>query len=103
MTIHGGTLYGAMNGGIASEEFGETTITGGNFSVTGAKSYYVLVTGALGKITITGGTFTKNGGNGGLLGGFSGMPSWDASGDLENNGYYINGGTFVQNGETVTF
>lgn len=103
MTISGGTLYGAMNGGVSSEETGETTITGGNFSVTGSTSYYVLVTGGLGTITVTGGNFTKTGGNGGLLGGFSGMPSWDASGDLENNGYFIQGGTFVQDGETVTF
>lgn len=103
MTINDATLYGAMNGGIASEEFGKLTIHGGSFSVTGPKSYYVLVTGGLGEITITGGTFTKTGGNGGLLGGFSGMPSWDASEALEENGYYITGGTFVQDGNTVTF
>ena len=104
MTINGGTLYGAMNGGIASEGFGKMTIKGGEFSVTGKTSYYVLLTGGLGEIHIEGGTFIKeNGKNGGLLGGFSGMPSWDASDALEENRYYITGGTFVLNGESVEF
>ena len=91
-----------MNGGIASEEFGTLTINGGRFSVTGPKSYYVLVTGGLGTIAVNDGYFIKNGGNGGLLGGFNGMPSWDASEDLKENGYTINGGTFTRDGETVT-
>ena len=102
MTINDATLYGAMNGGIASEEFGTLTINGGSFSVTGPKSYYVLVTGGLGEIKINGGTFTKVGGNGGLLGGFSGMPSWDATAALEENGYAVNGGTFIEDGESVS-
>ena len=102
MTINDATLYGAMNGGIASEEFGTLTINGGRFSVTGPKSYYVLVTGGLGTIEVNDGSFIKTGGNGGLLGGFSGMPSWDASEDLKENGYTINGGTFTRDGETVT-
>lgn len=54
-------------------------------------------------ITINGGKFTKTGGNGDILGGFSGMPSWDASEDLEENGYYITGGTFIKDGVTVEF
>ncbi len=103
MTINGGTLYGAMNGGIASEESGEMTIKGGEFSVTGKTSYYVLLTGGLGEIHIEGGTFIKENGNGGLLGGFDGMPSWDASDALEENRFYITGGTFVLNGESVEF
>ena len=103
MTINGGTLYGAMNGGIASEGFGKTTIKRGEFSVTGNKSFYVLVRGGLSEIHIEGGTFIKKNGNGGLLGVFSGMPSWDVPGALEENGYYITGGTFLLNGESVEF
>ena len=101
MTINNATLYGAMNGGIASEGFGTLTINGGSFSVTGPKSYYVLATGGSGTIAVTDGTFTKMKGNGSLLGSFSGMPSWDASGELEENGYVIAGGTFILDGEKV--
>ncbi len=109
MTINDATLYGTMNGGIAcdySTSYGAQGIlyiNGGNFTVSGAKSYYVLVTASNTEIHVSGGTFTKIGDNGGLLGGFSGMPSWDATDNLENNGYYITGGTFVKDGETVTF
>lgn len=101
LTIENANLYGAMNGGIASEGEGITTINGGTFSVKGSKSYYVLVTSSSAKIVVNNGTFIKIGGNGGLLGGFSGMPSWDASENLEANGYTINGGTFTKDGETV--
>ena len=102
MTINDATLYGAMNGGVSCDA-GTIHINGGNFTVSGATSYYVLVTASNTEIHVSGGTFTKIGGNGGLLGGFKGMPSWDASDDLENNGYHITGGTFIKDGETVTF
>ena len=102
MTITDGTLYGAMNGGVAGDG-GNTTITGGDFSVTGSRSFYVLVSNPSNNATITvnGGTFNKQGGNGGLIGGFTGMPSWDASEALAENGYTITGGTFIHNGEQV--
>lgn len=103
LTINDCTLYGAMNGGIASENFGSVVIKDGNFSVTGNKSYYVLVTGGLGEFTVNGGTFIKKNGPGHLLGGFDGMPSWDASSDLEGNGYHISGGKFIYNENEVTF
>lgn len=108
MTINDATLYGAMNGGIACDSTSTLlNINGGNFTVSGAASYYVVVSNISSnpnlEIHISGGTFTKIGGNGGLLGGFKGMPSWDASDDLENNGYHITGGTFIKDGETVTF
>lgn len=108
MTINDASLYGAMNGGVSCE--GGTGavayIKGGNFSLTGPQSWYVLVTGTNTKMYISGGTFIKIGGSqscNGMIGGYQGMPSWDASQDLENNGYYITGGTFTKDGETVTF
>ena len=103
LTINDATLYGAMNGGVAADA-GNITINGGNFSVTGAKSFHVLATNKnVGTITVTGGIFTKSGNNNFVFGGFSGMPSWDASLDLEGNGYTIAGGTFDQNGTVKTY
>lgn len=110
MLFKGGTVYGKMNGGIAADS-GVITIDDGNFSVSGTTSYYVLVTKMSngGKIVVNGGTFTKNNysndkKNGGLVGGFSGMPSWDAAESLETlekNGFTITGGTFAMNDESV--
>lgn len=109
MTINDATLYGAMNGGIACDSTSTLlNINGGNFTVSGVSSYYVVVSNISSnpnlEIHVSGGTFTSlNSRSGGLLGGFSGMPSWDASSNLEKNGYYITGGTFIKDGETVTF
>ena len=110
MLFKGGTVYGKMNGGIAADN-GVITIDDGNFSVSGTTSYYVLVTNTSngGKIVVNGGTFTKNNysndkKNGGLVGGFSGMPSWDAAESLETlekNGFTITGGTFAMDDESV--
>ena len=93
-----------MNGGVAADD-GETIINDGDFSVSGSRSYYVAVTNSdtSSTITINGGTFTKTGGYGDILGGFRGMPSWDASEDLEGNGYYVTGGTFIKDDKTVEF
>ena len=104
MTINGGEVYGAMNGGVAGDD-GSIIINDGSFSVTGEKSFHVLTTNTSSdaQITINGGTFTKSGNNNYLLSGFKGMPSWDASDDLEGNGYIVNGGTFIKNDETVIF
>lgn len=103
MTINDATLYGAMNGGVSCDA-GTIHINGGNFTVKGAATYWVLVTASNTEIHVSGGTFTSlNSRSGGLLGGFSGMPSWDASSNLEKNGYHITGGTFIKDGETVTF
>lgn len=104
LTINYATVYGKMNGGVAADG-GETIINDGDFSVSGSKSYYVAVTSSdtSSTIAINGGTFTKTGGYGDILGGFSGMPSWDASEDLEGNGYYVTGGTFIKDGKTVEF
>lgn len=104
MTINGGEVYGAMNGGVAGDD-GSIIINDGSFSVTGEKSFHVLTTNSStgAQITINGGTFTKTGNDNYLLSGFAGMPSWDASEDLEKNGYIVNGGTFIKNGETVIF
>ena len=109
MTINDATLYGTMNGGIACDSNSTAlNINGGNFTVSGVSSYYVVVSNISSnpnlEIHISGGTFTSlNSRYGGLLGGFSGMPSWDASSNLEKNGYHITGGTFIKDGETVTF
>ena len=51
-----------------------------------------------GSINVTGGTFEKFG-NDRLLGGFSGMPSWNAEGQLEENHYTITGGVFKVDGK----
>lgn len=110
MIINDATLYGAMNGGIACDSTSTLlNINGGNFTVSDVNSFYVIdsnisTSHPLIKVSISGGTFTSlNSRSGGLLGGFSGMPSWDASSNLEKNGYYITGGTFIKDGETVTF
>lgn len=110
MIINDATLYGAMNGGIACDSTSTLlNINGGNFTVSGVNSFYVIVSNIstshpLIKVSISGGTFTSlNSRYGGLLGGFSGMPSWDASSNLEKNGYHITGGTFIKDSETVTF
>ena len=110
MTFYDATLYGTMNGGIACDSNSTAlNINGGNFTVSGVNSFYVIVSNIstshpLIKVSISGGTFTSlNSKYGGLLGGFSGMPSWDASDNLEKYGYYITGGTFIKDGETVTF
>lgn len=67
--------------------------------MNGNTTYYVWVTGE-GSITVYGGIFTESA-NDKLLGGFNGMPSWDASEALKSNGYSIFGGTFIANGESV--
>lgn len=104
LTINYATVYGKMNGGVAADD-GAIIINDGDFSVSGSKSYYVAVTSSdtSSTITINGGTFTKTGGYGDILGGFSGMPSWSASEDLEGNGYYVTGGTFIKDGVAVEF
>ena len=108
MTINGGTVHGSMNGGIASNQ-GTVTINDGYFSVEAppsgrTQSFYVLVTNTEtnGQFIINGGTFEQKNGTDRLLGGFNGMPSWDAKQDLEANGYTVNGGKFILNGTEVT-
>lgn len=104
MTINGGTVHGSMNGGIANDS-GTLIINDGYFCVestgTSAQTFYVVARSD-GTVTINGGTFEQKNGTDRLLGGFSGMPSWDVTSDLEANGYYVNGGTFILNGATVT-
>lgn len=103
LTINSATVYGAMNGGIAADA-GTVVINDVTVSVTGAKSYYTLVTDA-GTITVNGGKFVKTGTTGALFGGFNGMPSWSVSGlvALTSNGYTINGGIYTYNGKTYTY
>ena len=107
MTINDCNMHGSMNGGVACDQ-GTITINGGYFKVEdpegSVQSYYVLLTNrrTSSKIIVNGGTFEQTNGTNRLLGGFSGMPSWDATTDLEANGFTINGGTFILNGETVT-
>lgn len=107
MTINDGYVHGSMNGGVACNS-GTITINGGSFTVEDPEgsptSYYVLVTNpsAGAKIIVNGGRFEQNNGTDRLIGGYTGMPSWDAAEDLEANGYTVNGGEFILNGETVT-
>lgn len=104
LTINGGKVYGNMNGGVAADN-GIIYINGGDFQCVKPNNWYVLVTSSANqsKIEVTGGIFTKEGANGGLLGGFNGMLSWDASEALEENGYTILGGTFVTPDGTITY
>ena len=107
MTINDCNMHGSMNGGVACDQ-GTITINGGYFKVEdpegSVQSYYVLLTNrrTSSKIIVNGGTVEQTNGTDRLLGGFNGMPSWDATTDLEANGFTINGGTFILNGETVT-
>ena len=105
LTMNGGKVYGKCNGGISADA-GTISINDGEVHIDGATSYYVLVikAGTDGNFQISGGKFTKEGDTASLIGGFSGMPSWDIDSDreaLEEAGYFITGGTFVLNGETV--
>ena len=100
LVINDANVYGNMNGGVAADA-GSIVINGGKYVLDKSLSWYVLMTGN-GTITIYDGYFQKEtGNNGGLLGGYNGMPSWDASNALEANGFYVYGGTFVFKGETV--
>ena len=97
MTINGGTVYGKMNGGIAADG-GTVTINNVEVDISGDKSYACLSTySSGGKFIVNGGTFKKSGNNNPILNSFTGMPSWDATNDLEENGYSIYGGTFIVN------
>ena len=105
MTINDGTVHGSMNGGVACDK-GTITINGGYFKVEKPElnqSFYVLLTNksTASKIIVNGGTFEQTNGTDRLLGGFSGMPSWDATADLEANGFTVTGGIFILNGEIV--
>ena len=105
MTINDCNMHGSMNGGVACDQ-GTITINGGYFKVEKPEinqSFYVLLTkkSTASKIIVNGGTFEQTIGTDRLLGGFSGMPSWDATADLEANGFTLTGGIFILNGETV--
>ena len=105
LMINDAYVYGKCNGGIAADN-GTITINDGEVYINGDTSYYVLVADSDtdSKFYVSGGRFAKEGGKGSLIGGFSGMPSWDIDSDreaLEEAGYFITGGTFVLNGETV--
>ena len=99
MIINNATVYGAMNGGVSADA-GHIEINGGSFTVSKTNTYYVVVNGN-GTTTINGGLFTRKD-NDRLFGGFSGMPSWDATGNLASSGFVVNGGTFIVNGESIT-
>lgn len=100
MIINNATVYGAMNGGVAADA-GHIEINGGSFTVSKTNTYYVVVNGSNGTTTINGGLFTRKDKDR-LFGGFSGMPSWDATGNLASSGFVVNGGTFIVNGESIT-
>ncbi len=107
MTINDCYVHGSMNGGLSCSQSGTVTINGGYIGVEAPpsgknSSFFVLVTGSNGNIIINDGIFEQKNGTNRLLGGFDGMPSWDATEDLAGNGYDIKGGTFILNGERVT-
>ena len=108
MIFNGGYVHGSMNGGISCDK-GIITINDVRVeleapSTAGRQTYWLLVTNKANDsdIVVNGGTFEQKNGTDRLIGGFSGMPSWDATEDLADNGYTINGGTFILNGEEVT-
>lgn len=106
MTMNGGKVYGRMNGGIAADA-GTVIINEGTVDVNGEKSWHTFtIANGKGTITINGGEFSNTDTkNGTIFSCFQGMPSWSAGmtkTELENNGYFINGGTFIEDGSEIT-
>lgn len=104
LTVEDWYVYGKMNGGVAGDA-GTMYLKGGIVEITNPSSWHTLTvestSGA--KIYISGGTYINNNTNGGhLFSAFKGMPSWEVT-DLEGNGYFVTGGTFIEDGVTKTF
>lgn len=100
-----GAHLGKMNGGVAGDA-GTMYLTGRKVEITNPSSWHTLTvestSGA--RIYILGGTYINNNTNSGhLFSAFKGMPSWEVT-DLEGNGYFVTGGTFIEDGVvTKTF
>lgn len=104
LTVDDWHVYGKMNGGVSGDA-GTMYLKGGKVEITNPSSWHTLTvestSGA--KIYISGGTYINNNTNSGhLFSAFNGMPSWEVT-DLEKNGYFVTGGTFIEDGETKTF
>ncbi len=99
-----GAHLGKMNGGVAGDA-GTMYLKGGKVEITNSSSWHTLTvestSGA--KIYISGGEYINNNTNGGhLFSAFEGMSSWEVT-ELEKNGYFVTGGTFIEDGEPKTF
>lgn len=104
LTVEDWHVYGKMNGGVAGDA-GTMYLNGGKVEITNPSSWHTLTvestSGA--KIYISGGEYINNNTNGGhLFSAFKGMPSWEVT-ELEKNGYFVTGGTFIEDGVTKTF
>lgn len=104
LTVDDWHVYGKMNGGVSGDA-GTMYLKGGKVEITNPSSWHTLTvestSGA--KIYISGGTYINNNTNSGhLFSAFNGMPSWEVT-DLEKNGYFVTGGTFIEDGKTKTF
>lgn len=104
LTVEDWHVYGKMNGGVAGDA-GIMHLKGGKVEITNPSSFHTLTvestSGA--KIYILGGEYINNNTKSGhLFSAFNGMPSWEVT-DLEKNGYFVTGGTFIEDGVTKTF
>jgi len=99
-----GAHLGKMNGGVAGDA-GTIYLQGGKVEITNPSSWHTLTvksTSGAEIYIISGGEYINNTKNGHLFSAFNGMPSWEVT-DLEKNGYFVTGGTFIEDGETKTF
>lgn len=99
-----GAHLGKMNDGVAGDA-GTMYLKGGKVEISGPLSWHTLTiestSGA--KIYISGGTYINNNTKSGhLFSAFEEMSSWEVT-NLEKNGYFVTGGTFIEDRETKTF
>lgn len=102
LTVKNWYVYGRMNGGVAADA-GTMYIEDGKIEITNPTSYHTFTVNAESeaKTYISGGEYI-NTTNGYLFSAFNGMSSWEVT-DLEANGYYVTGGTFIEDGVEKTF
>ena len=107
LEINGGHVYGSMNGGISADA-GEITINDCEVDVYGRKAWHTLTldSGTNSAFFIYGGVFRNTGTDKGhVFSAFEGMPSWQIGAsrtELESAGYYVYGGTFIEDGQEIT-
>ena len=107
LEINGGHVYGSMNGGISADA-GEITINDCEVDVSGKTAWHTLTldSGTNSAFFIYGGEFRNTDtDNGHVFSAFSGMPSWQIGAsreELESAGYYVYGGTFIEDGQEIT-
>lgn len=107
LEINGGHVYGSMNGGISADA-GEITINDCEVDVYGRTAWHTLTldSGTNSAFFIYGGVFRNTEtDNGHVFSAFKGEPSWQIGAsrtELESAGYYVYGGTFIEDGHEIT-